>query len=271
MIVQGSNFGDVPVFRHNIHEKQYNYPTHMHQFAEIVYMHKGQTCVVVDGRREYLNDGEFALILPFQAHSFSSSSVVKIGMYLFSPHLLADFLNVNDGMAGDRACFAPSVSTLQIHNEKIFTAKDLSLFSVKSFLYSLLSDYLANVNLVKKRSDTGIVPKVIGFLNEHFEEQISLKDVAVALGYSSNYLSHCLKGVFEMNFCALLASIRVDKARRLLAETDKTSLQISDECGFGSERSFHRHFKAITGRSPGEYRARFSCSSVGEQNTVYYK
>ena len=42
----------------------------------------------------------------------------------------------------------------------------------------------------------------------------------------------------------------------MLEATDKSSNQIAIECGFGSERTFHRQFKAYCGRAPQEYRKR---------------
>ena len=57
-----------------------------------------------------------------------------------------------------------------------------------------------------------------------------------------------------MNFSKIVANVRVDKARHLLRESSKSRTEICYECGFGSERSFHRQFKEITGFSPGEYK-----------------
>lgn len=68
----------------------------------------------------------------------------------------------------------------------------------------------------------------------------------------------CFKISLGLNFCTLLACIRVEYAKTLLTKTAKSMLEIGLESGFGSERSFHRQFKNITGTTPGEYRTQRS-------------
>ena len=92
---------------------------------------------------------------------------------------------------------------------------------------------------------------------EHFTEPITLDSVANALGYSANYLSHCIQKLYGLNFCTALSSLRIERARSLLTSSDKSITEICYESGFGSERSFLRQFKSIMGFSPSEYRKRF--------------
>ena len=73
-----------------------------------------------------------------------------------------------------------------------------------------------------------------------------------------------------MNFCQMLASLRVDKARRLLSESDMSVTEISYACGFGTERSFNRNFHSITGRTPTEYRENFFCGKINDAETIEY-
>ena len=60
-----------------------------------------------------------------------------------------------------------------------------------------------------------------------------------------------------MNFSTLLSMIRLDEAKTLLKNTKRSVLEISMECGFGSERAFYRQFKAISGISPNDYRKNY--------------
>lgn len=270
MIVQGNNFGDRLVFKHRMHDRDdYTYPLHVHQFVELIVVLEGELPMTVDGRAETIKSGECAMILPFQVHKFSARSHVRMGMYLFTPALLSDFFSAHEGMVGTASRFVPSEATFKVYRERIEEAQDLSFYSVKSFLYLILNDYLASVSMVHRESDGNAAAKLGAYVNAHFDEPITLRHVAQELGYSSNYLSHCIKAIFGMNFCSFLASLRVDKARRMLIETEQSSLDISFACGFGSERSFHRHFKAITGRSPLEYRASF-VRAIIDPGTVTY-
>ena len=110
--------------------------------------------------------------------------------------------------------------------------------------------------------DSDLASKVVGYINEHLTDDIKLKDIADELNYVPNYLSACIQKAFGMNLRSLIASVRSDKAKYLLWETDKTGLEICYECGFGSERSFHRQFKQITGKTPKEYRMAITMGKI---------
>lgn len=270
MRIQGDNFGKELTFKHQLHEKIYTYPTHIHQFAELIFMLDGELTITVDGKSEKLTPGDAALVLPFQTHKFYSRSVIKSAMYLFSPSMTPSFFESLDGKVGSCAVFKPSEATKQHFENKIKNEADLSLYSVKAFLYLAFSDFLASNELRESIDDTPVASKVATYMNEHYAEPITLTSVATAIGYSPNYLSHCIKSTFNLNFCSLLASLRVDKARFLLAETGKNCIEICYECGFGSERSFHRQFKSVTGKTPSDYRESYACSGIRRPKVVFF-
>ncbi len=270
MRIQGDNFGQGAEFKYQIHDKRYIYPLHIHQFAELVVLLDGEFEVTVDSKKYRLNTGDVALILPYQSHKFYSRDRVRIAMYLFSPALIPDFFSSCDGRVAERAVFTLSDAARDVFEKNILNESNLSLYSIKAFLYLVFEDYLENSALIEGVSDSKVVAKVAAYINQHFAEQINLSEVAAAIGYSSNYLSHCIQSTLGLNFCSLLACLRVEKARQLLSETDKPSIDICFECGFGSERSFHRQFKSITGRTPGEYRANFACGSITRPHIKYF-
>ena len=271
MRIQGDNFGKEIIFKSQIHDKKYTYPRHIHQFVELIFVLEGNITVTVEGRPESVSGGEAALIFPFQAHGFNSKERVRMAMYLFSPSIAGSFFKSHDGKVGERAVFNPSEATRLMHESRILSGTDPSLYSVKSFIYSVLEDYTAEIKLIDGFSDTTAATKVATYINEHFSEPINLEAVAKAIGYSPNYLSHCISRVFGFNFCSLLAQLRIDTARKLLSETDKTAIEICYECGFGSERSFHRQFKSITGKTPSDYRASFACGAINPPKTVRFE
>ena len=78
--------------------------------------------------------------------------------------------------------------------------------------------------------------------------------VAKALGYSESHFSYTINKTTGFGFNTLLAMLRIESAKKLLRETEKTILEIVLECGFGSECSFYRQFKEATGVSPLKFR-----------------
>lgn len=270
MRIQGSNFGMRSAFRYQIHNKIYKVSDHIHQYAEIIVMLEGRMRITVDGNTEYLEAGDAAVILPFQRHGMSSKEVNKLAMYLFSPSVVSDILMAYDGKVGEGAKFKPTEATVKVFSEHICEKEDLPHYRVKAFLYMILSDYLDQIPLKESLGGTNVVSKVLTYMYEHYTEQISLEDVAAAIGYSANYLSHCIQKLYGLNFCAALASLRVEKARNLVATTGKSNTEICYECGFGSERSFIRRFKEIMGFTPSDYRKHYYTGPFEEAKTKYF-
>lgn len=268
--VQSDNFSDERVVKFQMLNKVYSYPKHIHQFAELVIPLENEVEISVDDTREALKPGDAAFVFPFQSHSYKSSQVNKIAIFVFSPYMIPDFFAKTDKKVGTRAVFTPKESTLAMFKDRIFAKNDMELFDIKGCIYLILSDFLESVELCESSATNEIATGVVNYIREHVTEEITLQSIAKELGYNPNYLSKCISDIFESNLCTLIANIRVDKARYLLFETNKTGLEICYDCGFGSERSFHRQFKAITGRTPKEYRNFFESRGKINHGTLKY-
>ena len=242
-------------FRYEVHNERYVFPQHIHHFIELTLMLDGEAVISVDDRREMLRSGQMALVFPFQNHSYDSERKSYFIIYTFSPSIISDFLQSTSGKVGERTVFDASPATLELFRARLIDSLDLSPYGIRSCLYSMLSDYSAQVSLCERASDSRALGRLAEYLNEHFSENVPLTAVARAIGYSPNYLSHCISKAFGSNYCSLLATIRAEHAKYLLRETESSVLEIALECGFGCERSFHRQFKRITGSSPREYRS----------------
>ena len=258
---QRTNWGYGDTFKFEVCNQVYNVQLHFHQFAELVLMLDGETEITVNGHHETLRAGQFAFVFPYQAHSFCSESENFLVIYTFSPSLIADFFRNAEGKRGEHTVF--NASSLSQHMFVEYATKDgifaeESGYSVLSCLYMMLADFVRQVSLEDETCDSHALSRVVDYVNGHFPEQLSLESVAHETGYSANYLSHCFKASLGLNFCTLLACIRIEYAKTLLTKTDKSLLEISLESGFGSERSFYRQFRNITGKTPGDYRAQRS-------------
>ena len=254
MIIQSQNFSTERAVRFQLLKKVYAYPKHIHQFAELVIPLENELEITVDGKSEALNVGDAAFVFPFQPHSYESQKVNRLALFVFSPYMIPDFFSKTENQIGTRAVFKPREATIEMFKSRILDKGELDLFDIKGCMYLILSDFLEQVELCDSPAVNEIAVGVVNYIQENLTENITLSALAKALGYNPNYLSQCISEIFGMNLRTLIASIRSDKARYLLYETNKTGLEICYECGFGSERSFHRQFKAVTGRTPKEYR-----------------
>ena len=255
MKIQRSNFGMDNTFGYQLHEEKYNFHVHIHQFVELTLVLDGELSVTVGGgEQETARAGEFILIFPFQMHKYASSRVNKFVIYTFSPSLISDYLTFAKGKVGERAVFKADKSTYELFKSRFIEGGDYSIYSIRSCLYAMLSDFSKQIPLRDARNDNGALEKMVAYMNENYTQPISLEDVAKEIGYSANYLSHCIKKRFSFGYTTLLSCIRIERAKTLLTETKKSSLEIAFECGFGSERNFNRQFKSITGMTAKKYK-----------------
>ncbi len=255
MIIQSGNFGNDSLFAYQFKNYMYNFPQHIHQLAELVLMLEGELTVMVGSRSEKLKAGQLAFIFPLQMHGYYSNSNTKLVIYTFSPSVTPDFFEGTGGKVGERSVFDASPATLKLFEDRLINESDLSVYSIRSCLYSVFCDFASQISFTEGITEKGVLNKIISYMNANFKEPLSLTELAARVGYSSNYLSHCISKNFGFNYATLLACLRVEHAKSLLSQSEKSILEIALECGFGSERSFHRQFRAITGRSPSNYRA----------------
>ena len=253
--IQVENFGNEKSCRFQFLERCYNYGLHMHQFAELFVLIDGELEVTVNDRKEMLHSGDAALILPYQPHKFYSKVQDKVGIFVFSEALVPEFFNTVNGMTSSTSVFKLKDSTLAALKDRVISNGDFSVYDIKGALYFALGDFLEQVPLYQKTEKLNLPAGFMKYVSDNLTSEITLDMAAKALGYSPKHLSLLLKKLFDMNFTKIIANVRVNRARHLLRETSKERSAICYECGFGSERSFHRQFKEIVGCTPNEYRA----------------
>ena len=99
------------------------------------------------------------------------------------------------------------------------------------------------------------IRKARDLVDERFREPgLRLSDAAAAAGISVAHFSHIFHKETGVPFTSYVQSRRIEEAKRLLAETDKTITEICFECGFNSLTHFNRVFRRGVGCSPKQSR-----------------
>lgn len=99
--------------------------------------------------------------------------------------------------------------------------------------------------------------RIISYLRANYMNKVSLQEIAEREYLSPQYLSYKIKDTFGQSFNDFLNGIRVEESRRLLLNTDKNILEISEEVGFSHVRYYNKHFKNRYSYSPLEYRNKY--------------
>ena len=99
-----------------------------------------------------------------------------------------------------------------------------------------------------------LVARIEEYLRDSLSSQISLDELARLVNYSPYHVIRLFRQATGSTPMAFLLSLRIQKAQRLLRETDLTISAISQECGFESPSYFSAAFRRETGYSPSAYR-----------------
>jgi YesN/AraC family two-component response regulator len=104
-----------------------------------------------------------------------------------------------------------------------------------------------------KRSSV-IVKETKNYIEEHYREDISLQDISSVLGYSEVYFCKLFKQNFGKSFIVYLNELRIEKAKKFLANPDINIKDIGSMSGYRDPNYFARVFKRVTGMTPSDYR-----------------
>ena len=263
MFVSIQNFGFNNAVKGFIAKGAYDFPTRIHQFAEIQFILEGEVELTVDGNTETLKAGDVMVISPFRAHSFKTSENSKRWILIPSSSFIADFVSGDRTLInGERCGFTASSGLSAFIRESLFDMGDrvvdleanrILMLKVKALSYAILTEYTEKVPQIKSEMKNNALASIIIYIAEHFRENLTRSSVGAALGYSPSYISHVIEELPETSFSTLLNSLRVEYAKKLILEKNFNMLEVALECGFGSDRNFYRAFKALTGFSPKEY------------------
>lgn len=98
--------------------------------------------------------------------------------------------------------------------------------------------------------------RALDYIDANFDQEtMSLSLVAEQTGMSPNYLSTIFSQNMQKTFIEYVTEKRIDKAKKLLRQTGKTSGEIAREVGYKDSHYFSFVFRKLQGCNPREYRA----------------
>lgn len=240
-----------------------SFPLHLHPQLELFFVLSGETSVTVRRETRTLGPGSLAVIFPNQIHSYTALSKESRAA------LVVCDLSLAGGFSDTLLLWHPADPFLPpeaLHPNVAFAVGELTAEkrgdgdrAVCSALMQLvLARALPQLSLHRNRAadHSELTYQIAQYVAAHFREPLTLDALARALGVSRFHLSHVFSEKIGQGFSAYLASIRVDCARTLLADTNRSVTEVAAEAGFESQRSFFRAFGARCGMTPLAYRRR---------------
>lgn len=112
-------------------------------------------------------------------------------------------------------------------------------------------DYLEKSRKGNKRK---IVQMALDFINEHFNEQITLANISEVVLLNPSYFCKIFKSETGDSFTKYLMNYRIDKAVELMGDPTLKIYEIAEQVGYNDVQYFTKIFKSIKGVTPTQYR-----------------
>lgn len=252
---------------------------HTHDFIEIVFVINGDGIHTVDDVDYPLTAGSFFVVDNGKTHSIIPSVTTEY----FNIFLTVDYVkkmklydtNGNQMSAYDylvtsennpvATYFAADTAAVL---EKLFDSMLLEFGSkeqlyneaVRAYLKLILVSWIRfrkkSHNTPSAKSPQAALPRIIDFINKHYDEKITLAEIASKYSYNPAYFGRLFKKSYNMSFNQYLYKRRIDAACELLITTNQNISEIAVNVGFTNTTHFYREFDNLCGCTPKEYRTR---------------
>ena len=186
-------------------------------------------------------------------------SVKEMGCHFFIDSLLNHEYIINE--------YNPAPSK-DIHNatHKLFEAMNQKSsgykFCVIGAIYQLFGIIVANKlffsssgeRTLSNNKNISKLKSVLTYIRENFHKQMTLEDMARHTGMSTKYFCFQFKEMTTKTPVEYLNAYRIERASRMLINTDKSVTEIAFSCGFNDLSYFIKTFKALKGITPAKFR-----------------
>lgn len=241
--------------------KVLDFPLHLHNALEIVYLTAGSAIVQYDKRQAMLHPGDWFISFPNQVHGYDASEDVSCYVMIIpvTPFLLP-YYNILEETVPE----SPLLHKGAWEHTALDTLTQLCFQEIPDPNAPVLTGYLQVIvgkllSLLTLHSIPSSSPDALRalmlYLNRNYKQPLSRSQIAKAVGYNESHISHLFADTFHMTLTEYLTSMRITDALDLLARTDTSISTIALSLGFGSIRNFNRAFARYVKQSPSAYRA----------------
>ena len=261
--------------------------THAHEHLQICYVSKGTCMHEVCEKNSILVKGDIFSIPPFIEHKMVpiENKQIELVQIDFMPFFINENmaeLNQMDGFI-DFAYIQPFVSmeekplpklnlsaTSQNLVEQLIFSMQMELgrqeegyqLAIKADLLKLLIMVGREFkNFYKGKQEKQILKvhhkafySAMQYIQEHYNEDLSLSDMAKKSNMSMTYYSQVFKLITGKTFTEYHNDLKINKAMGLLLHTDMNVTEICYQVGYNNLGHFNRIFKKSSGLTPTEYR-----------------
>lgn len=129
----------------------------------------------------------------------------------------------------------------------------LSESEINAWAFRSVNYVLKSVRDNQNENSFAAIRKVLRYVDAHYDEDITLEEVAGILNISPQYFSRIFKEKMGVTYVDYLTNIRIKKAQEWLVYSDKNIQEICYMVGYKDPNYFSRVFKKTVGVTPKQF------------------
>lgn len=253
-----------------------NIDPHTHDFLELAYVAKGEILHSFDGTETYIRQGDYLIVDYGVKHSYQQVGEEPICVIncLFLPEFFDKTLVHSKSFHQLIQHYLIRMSepfTVLQPNSFVFHGNDLIqqlilrmqneyeekkpgyLEILRGNLIELVILTMRQINIPSSKAERSC-DEVINYVNENYAERLLLSHLAKKMNYSLPYLSRHFKEETGITFSEYVQKVRIEQSCRLLANTKKSVIEISQLVGYSDVKFFNHLFQKHKKMTPRFFR-----------------
>ena len=252
---------------------------HLHAEFEILYVASGRMRYFIEGEAVEVKEGELIFLKNFAVHSNEPASErVSVCLIHFSEGRSPSEENSAERkvslnterkyykMSLDEAGENAEIIKKLLMSEELKNGKrESSGLTARAVFYLILSHF-GEKELIKieeadfgeeKNKATDKIKKVIKYVEEHYDGDITVEDAAELINVTPSYFCRIFKASIGNTFVNFINNYRIMQAKQKLLKPEATITEVMYETGFSNYSYFNRVFRKYSGYSPTEYKQKY--------------
>lgn len=232
-----------------------DYPAHIHEDLELIYVKKGRCTAYCGGKKYTLEEGSLFLAFPNQVHHYTECVQGEYYVLIMKPTRLLSYGEVFlEGEPLSAVCQPDQKAVYLLETAYEEFCQDGYSKIIAAYLTALFGKLLKYYSIESSGARQDTVLQILNFCVEHYRENISVADIAQNLHLSRSSVSHNFSSRLGIHFCDYINALRLGDAVELLKNRNYTITQIANRTGFPTIRTFNRAFFKQYGMTPSDYR-----------------
>ena len=232
-----------------------DYPAHLHEDIELVYVRKGRCTAFCDGRKYILEENRFFLAFPNQVHHYTECEPGEYYVLILKPSRLLSYTEVFlEGAPVSAVCCPEDDIVYLLEKSYEELPQDGYTKIIAAYLTAMFGKLLKHYRIDGSAIRQDTILQILEFCAGHYRENISVMDIAEHLRISRSSVSHVFSARLGIHFCDYINTLRLTDAAELLINGNYSMTQVAETCGFPTIRTFNRAFAKQYGMSPSAYK-----------------